>query len=389
MITGSTMHYLPHLKERFLDELLAGWKALQPRMGVFALLPEAEKDAISRVQRVCARRHIPLVGALFPALIEGGTFRTAGAWLLRFNEMPYVALHPNLPREPERIAAEMEALVEGLMPHLGTERDVTLFLLFDAMVPSIATMLSELHLQLANRVYYMGASAGSETFKPMPCLFDGSRIVQEGVLAILLKPHRGAVLEHGYRAPPRMFTATSTESNRILHIDWRPAFDVYRELVRAQYGADITRDNFYQYAVHFPLGIVLANGMILVRIPVVLEEDGSLFCVGEVPPNAVLTLLDAPKVDSVHTLDTLVQGVRALDGSLAGLNLLLFYCAGRRLHLGLEAAANELRDLTQRTQGARTAGVLSLGEIAGSARPGHPLFHNAALVVSRWGRDRA
>ena len=383
-MTATAARYLPNIEEHFLEELLAAWQAGQPRMGVLALLPEAERDSVARVQQVCARRHIPVVGALFPALIESGAFRTAGAWLLRFDEMPYAALHPNLPREPEKIPAAMDALAADLVPHLNDGRDATLLLLFDAMVPNIATLLDELYLRLANRVHYMGANAGSETFQAVPCLFDGSRTVQGGVLAILMKPHPGAVLEHGYSAPPQMLTATSTEGNRIIHIDWRPAFEVYQEMARAQYGVEIDRENFYRYAVHFPFGIVRANGMILVRIPVALEEDGSLFCVGEVPPNAMLTLLKAPAVDSVHTLDTLVQGLAALDGPSAGQELLLFYCAGRRLHLGIEAAENEVRELTRRTQAAQVAGALSLGEIGGSTQWGYPLFHNATLVASRW-----
>lgn len=388
-MTAPAMHYLSDLDELFLEELLAAWLAEQPRMGVLVLLPEAERGAIARVQQVCARRHIPVIGALFPALIEGGAFRTSGAWLLRFDEMPYAALHPILPREPEKVPAAMEAIAADLRPHLNDGRDATLFLLFDALVPNIATLLDELYLRLANRVHYMGANAGSETFRPMPCLFDGSRTVQGGMLTILMKHHPGAVLEHGYSALPQMLIATSTEGNRIIHIDWRPAFEVYQEMARAQYGVEIDRANFYHHAVHFPFGIVRANGMTLVRIPVALEEDGSLFCVGEVPPNAMLTLLKAPAVDSVHTLDTLVQGLAALNGPAAGQELLLFYCAGRRLHLGIEAAENEVRAFAQRTQAAQVAGALSLGEIGGSMQWGYPLFHNATLVASRWGGDSA
>lgn len=121
-MTATAMHYLPNLEEHFLEGLLAKWQAAHPLMGVLALLPEAERDSIARVQQGCARRHIPVFGALFPALIEGGAFHTSGAWLLRFDEMPYAVL-------------------------------------FDAMVLNIATLLDELYLRLANRVHYMGANA--------------------------------------------------------------------------------------------------------------------------------------------------------------------------------------------------------------------------------------
>ena len=386
-MTENTVRYLPNLEERFLEEQLAAWQAEQPKMGVFVLLPEAEKGAVPLVQQVCARRRVPVVGAVFPALIEGGMFRTQGAWLLRFDEMPYAALYMDLPREPENIHAVLDSIVTDLKPNFGEDQDMTLLLLFDAMVPNIATLLDELYLRLANRVRYVGANAGSETFQPMPCLFDGTRIVQNGVLAILLRPHHGAVLEHGYGAPPQMLTATATEGNRVLQIDWRPAFEVYQEMARAQFGVEINRENFYQYAVHFPFGIMRANGMTLVRIPVALEEDGSLFCVGEVPPNALLTLLKAPAVDSVHTIETLMEGLAELGGSPAGHELLLFYCAGRRLHLGIDAAQNELQLFAKRTQAAQVAGALSLGEIGSSEQWGYPLFHNATLVASYWGRN--
>lgn len=381
MALAST-HYFPGFDAGAIEGVLAAWRAAHPRMGVLALLPEAERDAVAGLQALCARRKVPLVGAVFPALIDGETFRTHGVLLLCFPTMPHVTLHADLPRDAEGAAQAAGEIAADVRAHLGDSKEATLFLLFDARVPNIATLLDELYLGLANRVHYMGANAGSETFKPMPCLFDSERLIQDGVLALLLEPHHGAVLDHGYAAPARMRMATSTEGNRIAQIDWQPAFDVYRELVRTQFGVEITPENFYEYAVHFPFGIVRANREILVRIPVSFEADGSLVCVGEVPPNALLTLLEAPAVDSVHTLDTLAAGLAAQNGSLADDELLLFYCAGRRMHLGAEAATRELAALAQRIQTAGIAGALSLGEIGSSTQWGYPLFHNAALVAA-------
>lgn len=382
-MNGSAMEFLSEISTPAIAEVLARWRATHPGMGVMALLPEAMKDALPTLQRACTDAGVPLVGAIFPALLHDGRFVSAGAWLLRFDRMPRAALHPDLPGG-EGLPEALDGIVAGLLPHLGASEDATLFLLFDAMVPNIGSILDELYLRLANRVHYMGVNAGSETFQPMPCLFDGERVVQNGVLALLLEPHRGAILEHGYAVPEQMITATSTEGNRIMQIDWRPAFEVYREMARAQYGVEIDRENFYQYAVHFPFGIVRANGITVVRIPVALEEDGSLFCVGEVPVNAMLTLLRAPAVDSRHTLETVVNGLAELNGPIAGRDLLLFYCAGRRLHLGIEAASDELRRLDQASQAGRLAGALSLGEIGSTTQWGYPLFHNATLVASLW-----
>ncbi len=384
-MTSTAVQYLPHIEERPLQELLGAWHSAFPKMGVLVLLPEAERDAVSRIQQACSRLQVPVVGALFPALVEDNAFRTQGAWLLRFDEMPYAALYPDLPQAPDGVRLAMDGIAADLAPYLEGGGDMTLFMVFDAMVPNVATLLDEMYLRLADRVHYMGANAGSESFQPMPCLFDGARIVQRGMLAMLLPGRRGAVVEHGYAAPAQMLSATATEGNRIRQIDWRPAFEVYREMARAEYGVEITRENFYEYAVHVPFGIIRANGTILVRIPVALDEDGSLFCVGEVPPQALLTLLAAPAVDSGQTIDTLMRGLAALAPPSGGNELLLFYCAGRRLHLGIQAAERELGLFTSRAHAGQIAGALSLGEIGGATQWDYPLFHNAALVASWWG----
>jgi hypothetical protein len=378
------MIYLPELNHETVEEVLDGWRALYPSMGVLALLPEAEQGGVEVLQRVCSGLEVQLVGGIFPALTGADGFISHGVWLLRFNQMPYTALYPDLPVETEALQTTLDGLVAGVTPKLDNGDDATLFMLFDAMVPNIGTLLDELYLRLANRVHYMGVNAGSESFQPMPCLFDNNQTVQNGVLLMLLRSHQGAILDHGYEVPEQMITATATSGNRIMQIDWRPAFEVYQELAREQYGLDVDSDNFYETAVHFPFGIIRANGVIVVRIPVALEEDGSLFCVGEVPPNALLALLRAPAVDSGHTLDTVINGLTELNGPLDGRNMLLFYCAGRRLHLGLEAAAGELKGLQQQSAAGQIAGALSLGEIGSTTQWGYPLFHNATLVASIW-----
>lgn len=377
-------HFFPQWNTAILEDTLGTWRAEFPQMGVCAFLPEAQKEQLGVLQALCARLQLPLVGAIFPALVANARFHTEGLWLLRFDRMPFHALHADLPVDPEGVQRTSEALARQVAEHVQGEEDLTLFMVFDAMVPNIGTLLDEMYLHLANRVHYVGVNAGSETFAPMACLFDGQRLVHNGVLMLLLPGHKGAILEHGYRAPEQTVYATSTSGNRISQIDWRPAFEVYQELVHQQYGVRITAQNFYEHAVHFPFGIVRANHHVVVRIPVALQDDGSLFCVGEVPANSVLTLLQSPTVDSQETLNVLTEGLTALNGDSAGTELLLFYCAGRRLHLGIDVATRELRAFEARTRAAGIAGALSLGEIGGSTLHGYPLFHNAALLTAAW-----
>lgn len=378
------MRYLRQVDTTSLAKILDEWQGRFPKMGICAFVPEAQKENVGLLQAACARKNVPLVGGIFPALVVGGKFETEGLWLLRFDVMPDHSLHADLPTDIEGAEKKSREIAQHVASKLGGVDEATLFMLFDAMVPNIGTLLDETYLQLANRVHYAGANAGSETFQPMPCLFDGQRLVSNGVLLILLPRHKGAILEHGYHAPRKIVYATTTVGNRISQIDWRPAFEVYQEMVREQYGVEITQANFYEHAVHFPFGIVRANHHVVVRIPVMLNDDGSLFCVGEVPANSVLTLLERPSVDTQETLRVLVDGLQEMNGSSTGKELLLFYCAGRRMHLGLEIATTELQEFSKRTAASQVAGALSLGEIGGSTLHGYPLFHNATLVASHW-----
>ena len=371
--------YLNSLEGAALKSLLGAWREAWPDSGVLALLPEVALSRLDALQAACRELSLPLSGGLFPALLLDCAFAAEGVWLLRWDRMPPAGLIADLNAPGEEPAARIAAAVT---PHL-TERHSTLFMIFDAMLPNIASILEGLYLQLADRVRYVGVNAGSETFQPIPCLFDRDRLGQNGVLWLLLSDARGAVIEHGYQAPEQLLTATSTEGNRIASIDWRPAFEVYQELMRVQYGIDLTRDNFYHYATHFPFGILRANDEIIVRIPVALLDDGSLLCVGEIPPNAMLALLQGPPARSSHTVDRIVRGLIKAEGGLGGADLLTFYCAGRRLHLGADARA-ELIALHEKTGAGRLVGALSLGEIGNSQEWGYPLFHNAALVCKVW-----
>lgn len=372
------------IEPELIDQILADWQVAHPRMGILALLPEAEKDTLPVLQAACRARGVPLAGGIFPALVTPQGFRTDGAWLLLLDQAPPTFLIQDLnggePGAADKIAYAIQPALSGLDTSAPKP---TLYLLFDGLVPNIATILEGLYLQLADRVNYAGVNAGSETFQPMPCLFDSERVSGDGVLALLLPGTATTVLEHGYPAPQRAMTATSTAGNQVISIDWRPAFDVYQDIIQSEYGIELTHDNFYQYAVHFPFGILRANQEVVVRIPVALTDGGSLYCVGEVPENAMLVLLRAPTANAGQCISQLAQGLEAANGSLSDRQLLTFYCAGRRMHLGGDAAT-ELVALNTLTGVANMAGALSLGEIGSTQAWGYPLFHNATLVCTPW-----
>jgi len=335
------------------------------------------------LQQACTRAGVALGGAIFPALVlETGSVQK-GAILL-----PLVGAPPPLLVEDvgtleavEPLAGRLAGFVDDLLGE--SDEEATLFCIFDALVPNIATHLDAWYLALADRVHYAGVNAGSERFVRINCLFDNDRSIAGGVLLQLLPGHAGAALEHGFDVPEQVTTTTSATGNRIVQIDWRPALEVYRETMGEQYGVAIDRDNFYSYAVHFPFGILRADGTVLVRIPVALDEAGGMVCVGEIPPNSVLTLLDA-RSGAGRAPALLAMDLAEIEGGSTR-NLVTFYCAGRRMHMGEAGLKRELAELARLTGHPRLYGALSLGEIGASVSGGYPLFHNATVVGMPWG----
>ncbi|MCK5334515.1 MAG: FIST C-terminal domain-containing protein [Gammaproteobacteria bacterium] len=369
--------YLDNPETPRIKEIFCRWAKLFPKGGVLALVAEQSTDIVSVLQEQANDVTYPLVGAVFPELITGNELVKQGVLLVCFEEMPAHSIVP-LPHNN----SESDKDICGITNCLNLEIDdaeQSLFMIFDAMVPNISSIIDNIYLKIGDVVNYMGVNAGSETFQPINCLFDNNTFTGDAVLIMGIKQHHGAFLEHGYTKPDVSISATSTTGNRISSIDWRPAFDVYKELARDHYGIEINEENFYENAVHFPFGIMRMDGEMLVRIPVALEGDGSIFCVGEVPENAILTLLKAVSPGSTKTVDSLAGNIENLSED----TILTFYCAGRRMHMG-DAALNELALLNKKLDHKNIVGALSLGEIGGSKQGGYPLFHNAAFVAIPW-----
>lgn len=373
--------YLLPLERDAIEPVVSTWHMHHPECGVLALLAEADKDQLGLLQSVFQAQEVPLVGGIVPALIEAERFVSRGVWLLPMNPMPPAVLQGELDAMSSLAALQLYEALSSKVGAFANGPAPLLFMLFDGMVPNIGSILTSLYGRLGQQVRYAGMNVGSETFQPMPCLFNQTQTIEHGVLALCLPPDLHVAASHGFPASrQRHVQATSTLGNRIDKIDGRPAFEVYQEIIWEAYGVQLTPDNFYEHAVHFPFGLVLVKDVLL-RIPVGFSEEGALFCIGEIPPNSLLNVLQAPCLeDSVGIAD--LQAQLAAPETSSGQPLLTFYCAGRRMHLGA-AAVEELAALASAAHADPLFGALSLGEIASDEETGFPRFHNAAMVCLR------
>lgn len=372
--------YLESVTAESLRMTLDEWRSTDPGVGLLGLVCEQEPEAVTLLQQAANAVALPLAGAVVPGLVVGGGFSRKGMLLLALDaKIPQIVVP--MPSDGSGTAdaaiAELAAFVDARAGEDGAD---TLLLFFDATTPDIGSLLDRLYLLIGDRVRYVGSNVGSETFKPVPCIFDNLSLIKNAALALVLPAHPGASLAHHYCGEVSQYITTSATGNRINHIDGRPAFLVYRELVAKTYDIELTRENFYQYAVRFPLALQMATGEPLVRMPVAVLEDDSLYCAGEVPESVLVSVVEAVPPGSEKTAQWLATQMR----QYAPASVLVFYCAGRLMYQGAEAATAELGALREHLDPAAVFGLLSLGEVGNVHGDGHPRFHNAAIVGLPW-----
>jgi len=369
--------YLEDEATNLAESFLQGWSELQPYGGILALVSEKSQAIIPSLQKLSREHQVSIVGAVFPELIVSNEFKNTGVLLLWMSEMPDYYLGEAGSAADKEAPGPIEAITQLIDESADTSSlKKTLFLIFDGMVPNIATLLDDIYAEIGNEVFYCGVNAGSETFEPTPCLFNQDRIEQNGVLALLGKKHLTSYLKHGYQQPSNTFIASASEGNCIKQINFQPAFQVYQQLINDHFGITLTQENFYTYASHFPFGIKLAEGEALVRVPIKLEDDGSIRCAGEISENSLLMIMEGVKPGESSVPDAIFEYSSQFPDGLD----LFFYCAGRRIHLE-SSAEIELKNLERSFSPNGMIGALSLGEIGSIKQSRYPLFHNASIVV--------
>ncbi|HET7774824.1 MAG TPA: histidine kinase, partial [Azospira sp.] len=167
--------YLEFLSATAIDAALSHWCQGLSQFSLLVLLPEASADAIPELQAACRRAGVSLAGAVFPMLLQEHRTVQQGALLLPLEGAPAPMLVEGVSQAGavERLAGRLSEFVEQELGNRETE--ATLFCIFDALVPNIATHLDAWYLALADRVHYAGVNAGSERFVSIPCLFDNER----------------------------------------------------------------------------------------------------------------------------------------------------------------------------------------------------------------------
>ena len=255
----------------------------------------------------------------------------------------------------------------------------TAVLLTDGLMDGTDAFLRKVYSKFGKQMNIVGGGAGFMTLKQNPCIFTNEGIFQDGGILAFFKEQSKIGVKHGWEVFDGPFIATSTVKNVIKELNWRPAFEVYKETIESKSAYRFRDGNFIDIAKVFPFGIYKEGTEFIVRDPFILNDDNSIACISEVPENSTLQILTGDP----ETLINAAKEVAAmtLNPDIDNSCLLVFDCITRVMYLG-EKFENELSAMKNiyGSDRSKLRGVATLGEIASSGM-GFVEFYNKTIVA--------
>jgi len=192
-----------------------------------------------------------------------------------------------------------------------------------------------------------------------------------GVIALIEGLSMETDSAHGFSAIGVPVILTKTEGTRILELDFMPAAERYKDVIRAATGNEVEDIALY------PLGIPGYDGRLLVRDLAGLNEDGSIQCGSRIPELSPLSILSGTITGLLEETEDMCEKLKS--GDRKPRFALAFDCVTRaallkdRLQDELALVKDGLHDTES------LWGILSCGEICDTF--GSPMFLNKSLAV--------
>lgn len=251
--------------------------------------------------------------------------------------------------------------------------------LTDALAGFADEMIHEITVLTGGTYQLFGGGAADDARFQETHVFHGTEVHSDAivVLEMLSKKPIGLGVKHGWEPAGDAMRVTEADGVRLISLNAVPAVEMFEQHA-ANTGQTFNRADPMPFFLHNVIGIDTGDGYKL-RVPLALNEDGSISCAAEVPLGATVNLMvasvasacDAARQASKAALDGL-QG-----GKLAG--SLLFDCAATRLRLGREFG-DELKAVAETLGSENFAGCNTYGQIA-RAEGQFSGFHNCTAIV--------
>jgi len=344
--------------------------------GLMILAADANGFTPENLDPVLKRFNTPIFGGIFPQLIHSGQNHEQGTVIVSLHVAPEIVCIKNL-SDPQALYEEQLAPFSDRWGQPQHSNDETFIVFVDGLSRRISSLIQDMFYCFGLQRNYIGGGAGSLSFSQKPCLITPEGLLQDVAVVAKLAISCGTGVAHGWESISEGMKVTQAAGNVLQTLDWRPAFDVYRELVEAHSGLRFTENNFFDIAKSYPFGISRLDTEVIVRDPLMKSQNNGLVCVGEIPPGSFVRLLHGrPEslIDAATKARHLAEQAtrRKTDSGSA----FIIDCISRVLFLE-DRITEELQAAGGKHQ---LFGALTLGEIANSGQDYLEFFNKTTVI---------
>lgn len=254
----------------------------------------------------------------------------------------------------------------------------TALVMTDALAGHAETLVEQITIRTGGAYQLVGGGAGDDARFQRTHVFLGTEAATDAVVALEILSNKpiGIGVEHGWHPASPGMRVTAAEGMRLISLNALPAIQVFEEYARAT-NQQLDLADPLPFFLHNVLGIDTGVGHKL-RVPLAVEEDGSVVCAAEIPLGATVSIM-APATTPAEAAEHAVNSALAqLNGHPPGAAV-FFDCVATRLRTGRDFGL-ELRALQEALGTEPFAGCNTYGQIARAAGQ-FSGFHNCTAVV--------
>lgn len=335
----------------------------------------ADKKQLSRqiLSPILKKNKKPIIGGIFPELIFMGERKNEGILLLPLSFKLKTQLF-DLSESTECYYKQLEKTHKDSL-----DASSALFVFTDALGQNKESFIETLFDFFGINPTYIGGGAGSLSFVPFPCIINNNGLHENAAVIAWANKKISLGVAHGWNSISKPLKVTKTSKNILECINWNPAFEVYRHIVESHSEMKFTKDNFFQIAKSYPLGIEKIDGEMVVRDPY-MTSNNAIYLVDLINEGEYIHILHGD-------MDSLLEGASKAKeiafakrtDSMSQKSVFCIDCISRVLYMQ-DDFKKELDAMGHNTQ---VNGILSIGEIA-NPEDSFLEIYNKTIVIGIW-----
>ncbi|MFA0963384.1 FIST signal transduction protein [Roseivirga sp. BDSF3-8] len=349
-------------KERIID-------SLSPDCLNVLLVAEECNLSINDLIEIANEKGLAIAGGLFPAVLYDTAY---------YKDAVIIRQLPNA--LGTALAQDISTHTEFHLPD-KPEGARSAFVFVDGLSSGIPSVLNGIYQKYWDTLTFTGGGSGSLTLEQKPCIFTNEGFYQDAALLIFIQNSISPGVKHGWKKIAGPFQVNASQGNVLAELNWKPAFEIYRQEVQKHSTESFSGDNFFNIAKGFPFGVYREGMEDVVRDPIMTKKDGSLVCVGEVPRYSMVNLLMG---EPTVLIESARQAAAEACADVEPVDIFVTDCISRVLFLedGFKGEIGAIRKVIKdKNPELNLKGILSLGEIS-SFGDGYLEFFNKTVVVS-------